>query len=60
MDDVRLKLTKGSTYITRSDIVFRNTASFLKTGRFLDADKRSGLGCDAAFGEAAQSSTACF
>lgn len=59
MDDF-LVVGQSHRYITRSDIVFRNTASFLKTGRFLDADKRSGLGCDAAFGEAAQSSTACF
>ena len=39
MDDF---LTVGNShrYITRSDIVIRNTASFLRNGTFLDSDKK--------------------
>lgn len=36
-----LVVENSHRYITRSDVVVRNTQSFLKTGRFLDADRRS-------------------
>lgn len=39
MDDF-LIVDNSHRYITRSDIVIRNTTAFLKTGRFLDADRR--------------------
>lgn len=38
MDDF-LVVSKSHRYITQSDVVFRNTEAFLKTGRFLDSDK---------------------
>lgn len=44
MDDF-LVVGNSHRYITRSDIVFRNTASFLKTGRFIDADKAITMAC---------------
>jgi len=34
-----LVVENSHRYITRSDVVVRNTESFLKTGRFLDADR---------------------
>lgn len=34
-----LVVGKSHHYITRSDVVFRNTAAFLKLGRFIDADR---------------------
>jgi hypothetical protein len=42
-----LVVDRSHRYITRSDIVFRNTESFLKTGRFLDADRTHGVACAA-------------
>lgn len=36
-----LVVENSHRYITRSDIVVRNTESFLKTGRFLDADRQA-------------------
>lgn len=57
MDDF-LVVTKSHRYIMRGDVVLRNIESFLKTGRFIDADKtlvaacskpgrfdQSGVGC---------------
>ncbi|MDH3577566.1 MAG: alpha/beta fold hydrolase [Gammaproteobacteria bacterium] len=57
MDDF-LVVRNSHRYIMRSNVVLRNTESFLKTGRFIDADKtlvaactkpgrfdRSGVGC---------------
>lgn len=44
MDDF-LTVTNSHRYITRSDVVFRNTASFLKTGRFIGMDKKVDTGC---------------
>lgn len=44
MDDF-LVVGKSHHYITGGDIVFRNTESFLKTGRFLDVDKKPGVDC---------------
>jgi len=38
MDDF-LVVGDSHRYITRSDVVFRNTIAFLKTGHFLAADK---------------------
>ena len=38
MDDFLL-VGNSHRYISRSEVVFRNTESFLKNGRFLDADK---------------------
>jgi len=46
MDDF-LVVDRSHRFISRSDIVFRNTESFLKTGRFLDADKPHGVACAA-------------
>jgi len=59
MDDF-LIVGRSHRYITRSDIVFRNTESFLKTGRFLDTDKQSGLVCAGPGADSTQSSAACF
>lgn len=39
MDDF-LIVGNSHRYITRSDLVMRNTAAFLKTGHFLDADRQ--------------------
>ena len=54
-------LVVGSShhYITSSDIVFRNTESFLKTGRFIDADKTTDSACVAP-AVLDQSTIACF
>ncbi len=38
MDDF-LVVSNSHRYITRSSVVVRNTTSFLKTGRFIDADR---------------------
>jgi len=59
MDDF-LVVGKSHRYITRSDIVYRNTESFLKTGRFLDADKASGPDCSVLSADSTQASIACF
>jgi len=40
MDDF-LIVSNSHRYITRSDIVLRNTAAFLKTGHFLDQDRHA-------------------
>jgi pimeloyl-ACP methyl ester carboxylesterase len=58
MDDF-LVVTNSHHYITHSDIVFRNTASFLKTGRFIDADKSFTTGCVEQAGGNDQSAVAC-
>ncbi|NNC56989.1 MAG: alpha/beta fold hydrolase [Woeseiaceae bacterium] len=58
MDDF-LVVGNSHRYITRGDVVFRNTKSFLKTGRFLDADKSSVSDC-AEPGEFAHSRVVCF
>jgi pimeloyl-ACP methyl ester carboxylesterase len=55
-----LVVTNSHHYITRSDIVFRNTASFLKTGQFIDADKTFAAGCGEKVGRTDQSKVACF
>jgi pimeloyl-ACP methyl ester carboxylesterase len=44
MDDF-LVVDNSHRYITSSDIVFRNTVSFLETGQFLDADKTASAAC---------------
>lgn len=44
MDDF-LVVGKSHHYIAQSDVVFRNTESFLKTGRFIDADKTLVVAC---------------
>jgi hypothetical protein len=59
MDDF-LVVDRSHRYITTSDIVFRNTESFLKTGRFLQADKTSGRTCDTSSEDATQPGFACF
>ncbi len=59
MDDF-LVVTNSHHHITHSDIVFRNTASFLKTGRFIDADKPFAPGCDEQARRHDQSTVACF
>jgi len=43
MDDF-LVVGNSHRYITRSDVVVRNTISFLKTGHFLDADRAPAIG----------------
>jgi len=58
MDDF-LTVTNSHRYITRSDVVFRNTASFLKTGRFINVDKSSVPDC-AESGTVDQSKVVCF
>ena len=45
-----LLVDKSHRYIARSDVVFRNTVSFLKTGHFLDADKTASAACAAGGG----------
>ena len=40
-----LIVTNSHRYITRSDVVVRNTRSFLKTGRFIDADRSLSQTC---------------
>lgn len=59
MDDF-LVVGKSHRYITRSDIVFRNTESFLKTGRFLTTDKVFSLDCDGSSDGSTQTAVACF
>ncbi len=59
MDDF-LVVGKSHHYITRSDIVYRNTESFLKTGRFLDADKTPDSDCSVVSTDSTQASIACF
>lgn len=59
MDDF-LVVDNSHRYIPQSDVVFRNTISFLKTGRFIDADKASFGGCMKQAGENDQSMVACF
>lgn len=54
MDDF-LIVENSHRYISQSDIVFRNTASFLKTGRFISEDK-----CDERSNGTSQSAVACF
>lgn len=44
MDDF-LIVSRSHRYIMRSDVVFRNTESFLKTGRFIGADKPASDAC---------------
>jgi hypothetical protein len=36
-----LVVERSHRYISRGDVVVRNTESFLKTGRFLDADRHA-------------------
>ena len=40
-----LIVTNSHRYITRSDVVVRNTRSFLETGRFIDADRSLSQSC---------------
>jgi pimeloyl-ACP methyl ester carboxylesterase len=58
MDDF-LVVGNSHRYITRSDVVFRNTAAFLKTGRFIGEDKTLSAAC-AAPGDLHQSTVVCF
>lgn len=58
MDDF-LVVGRSHRYITRSDIVFRNTEAFLKTGRFLDTDRQASAAC-AEPAVVDQSTIACF
>ncbi len=58
MDDF-LVVKNSHRYITRGDIVLRNTESFLKTGRFIDADRTLVAAC-ARPGGPDQSKAACF
>lgn len=58
MDDF-LVVENSHRYISRSDIVFRNTVSFLKTGEFLDIDKTLIAGCSDPVG-IDQSTVVCF
>ncbi len=44
MDDF-LVVPNSHRYITRADVVLRNTVAFLKTGRFIDADRALAAGC---------------
>jgi len=44
MDDF-LMVDDSHRYITRSDVVVRNTVSFLRTGRFIDADRSLSKAC---------------
>ena len=54
-----LVVANSHRYITRGDIVFRNTEAFLKTGRFLEADKATNAMCrEPAI--VVQSNVACF
>ena len=57
MDDF-LVVPNSHRYITRSPVVLRNTVSFLKTGRFLDADRAPAAHCDQPGGLSA-TATAC-
>jgi hypothetical protein len=57
MDDF-LVVPNSHRYITRAPVVVRNTVSFLKTGRFLDADRALVVHCDQANGFGA-TATAC-
>ncbi|MGI9236648.1 MAG: alpha/beta hydrolase [Woeseiaceae bacterium] len=59
MDDF-LVVDKSHRYITRSDIAFRNTEAFLKTGRFLTTDKVFAQGCDLSPHGSIQTTVACF
>ena len=59
MDDF-LVVDKSHRYITRSDIIFRNTEAFLRTGQFLDTDKDTSLTCSIPSDSAAQPSPTCF
>jgi pimeloyl-ACP methyl ester carboxylesterase len=59
MDDF-LVVGKSHRYITRSDIIFRNTESFLRTGRFLDTDKNASQACGSLSDGSAQPSATCF
>lgn len=58
MDDF-LVVTNSHRYIMRSDVVMRNTESFLKTGRFIDADRTLVAACAKA-GSFDQSGVGCF
>ena len=58
MDDF-LVVTNSHRYIMRSDVVLRNTESFLKTGRFIDADKTLVAAC-AKPGSFDQTGVGCF
>ena len=58
MDDF-LVVKNSHRYITRSDVVLRNAEAFLKTGRFIDADKTLVAAC-AKPGQLDQSTPACF
>jgi len=44
MDDFMV-VENSHRYITRSDVVYRNTAAFLKNGQFLDTDKTTISAC---------------
>ncbi len=59
MDDF-LVVGRSHRYITRSDIVFRNTESFLRTGHFLDIDKNLSLTCTSLSDDPAQPAPTCF
>lgn len=59
MDD-SLVVDNSHRYIPRSDVVFRNTVSFLRTGRFIDADRSLVTGCTEQAGGNNQSTAACF
>jgi len=54
-----LVVDRSHHYITSSDIIFRNTEAFLKTGRFIDADKATHSTCVAP-AVPDQSAIACF
>ena len=56
MDDF-LVVANSHRYITRSDVVIRNTRSFLSNGHFLDADKITLAACRT---EAGKIPTSCF
>jgi len=57
MDDF-LVVGRSHRYITRSDIIFRNTEAFLRTGRFLEDDKPPD--CGSSPQAAVQTGPACF
>ena len=59
MDDF-LVVDNSHRYISQSDVVFRNTESFLKTGRFILTDKTHAIGCDEPSVGVDQSEVACF
>ena len=59
MDDF-LVVGKSHRYITRSDIIFRNTEAFLRTGQFLDTDRVTSLICGDLPDNTAQPSPVCF